>query len=176
MQRRLCDDARDGTRFVSLHDSAHRSVAQILVEHAIVRCSAGEAYDRGITRTFLPHGLGHLLGLQVHDAGGHLYQPGGAAGAPPDEHPFLRLTRTLRPGFVVTVEPGIIFIPALLDELGSGPLKRMVNWDLVEQLLPCGGIRVEDNVLVTENGSRNLTRNAFRTNGRTRPTAHAHAV
>ena len=98
----------------------------------------------------------------MHDAGGHLNEPGGPPGAPPAEHPFLRLTRTLRPGFVVTVEPGIYFIPELLDALGSGPLKRMVNWDLVDRLLPCGGIRIEDNVLVTEEGSRNLTRNALR--------------
>ena len=173
MQRRLCDGARDGTRFVSLHESAHRLVAQVLVEHGIVRCSPDEAYDRGITRTFLPHGLGHLLGLQVHDAGGHLHEPGGAAGAPPAEHPFLRLTRTLRPGFVVTVEPGIYFIPELLDELRNGSLSRTVNWDLVEQLLPCGGIRVEDNVLVTEEGSRNLTRAAFSTDGYVRPAASA---
>ena len=101
----------------------------------------------------------------MHDAGGHLHEPGGKAGAPPAEHPFLRLTRTLRPGFVVTVEPGIYFIPELLDELRNGSLSRTVNWDLVEQLLPCGGIRVEDNVLVTEEGSRNLTRAAFSTDG-----------
>ena len=173
LQRRLCDEARDGTSFVSLHDSAHRWVAQVLVEHEIVRCSHDEAYGRGITRTFLPHGLGHLLGLQVHDAGGHLHEPGGVAGAPPAEHPFLRLTRTLRPRFVVTVEPGIYFIPELLDELGSSPLKRMVNWDLVDRLRPCGGIRVEDNVLVTEEGSRNLTRSAFSTNGNVLPDASA---
>jgi len=173
MQRRLCDEARDGTSFVSLHELAHRLVAQVLAEHGIVRCSRDEAYGRGITRTFLPHGLGHLLGLQVHDAGGHLHEPGGAAGAPPAAHPFLRLTRTLRPGFVVTVEPGIYFIPELLDELGSGPLERMVNWDLVDRLLPCGGIRVEDNVLVTELGSRNLTRSAFSTDGDVRPDTSA---
>ena len=161
MQRRLCDEARDGTSFVSLHESAHRLVAQVLAEHGIVRCGPDEAYERGITRTFLPHGLGHLLGLQVHDAGGHLHEPGGAVGAPPDEHPFLRLTRTLRPGFVVTVEPGIYLIPELLDELRNGSPSRAVNWDLVDRLLPCGGIRVEDNVLVTEEGSRNLTRSAF---------------
>ena len=176
MQRQLCDDARDGTSFISLHESAHRLVARVLAEHGLVRCSAEEACERGITRAFLPHGLGHLLGLQVHDAGGHLHEPGGAAGAPPEEHPFLRLTRTLRPGFVVTVEPGIYFIPELLDELASGPLRRMVDWDLVDRLLPCGGIRVEDNVLVTGQGSRNLTRNAFRANGQSRPTAHPHAV
>ena len=173
MQRRLCAEACDGTSFVSLHESAHRLVAQVLAEHGIVRCSREEAYERGITRTFLPHGLGHLLGLQVHDAGGHLHEPGGEAGAPPAEHPFLRLTRTLRPGFVVTVEPGIYFIPELLEELGSGPLERMVNWDIVDRLLPCGGIRVEDNVLVTEEGSRNLTRSAFETDGYVRADAPA---
>ena len=176
VQRRLCDRARDGTSFVSLHESAHRLVAQVLVDHRIVRCSCDEAYERGITRSFLPHGLGHLLGLQVHDAGGHLEEPGGPTGTPPAEHPFLRLTRTLEPGFVVTVEPGIYFIPSLLDELRGGALNRLVNWNLVDRLLPCGGVRVEDNVLVTEQGSRNLTRPAFRPNDHARPAAHANAV
>ena len=176
VQRRLCDRARDGTSFVSLHESAHRLVAQVLVDHRILRCSCDEAYERGVTRSFLPHGLGHLLGLQVHDAGGHLEEPGGPTGTPPAEHPFLRLTRTLEPGFVVTVEPGIYFIPSLLDELRGGPLNRLVNWNLVDRLLPCGGVRVEDNVLVTEQGSRNLTRPAFRPNDHARPAAHANAL
>ena len=165
MQRQLCEDARPGLSYVSLHDRAHQLLAEVLAEHGISRCAADEAYERGITRTFLPHGLGHLLGLQVHDAGGRLEAPGGAECAPPAEHPFLRLTRTLEPGFVVTIEPGLYFIPALLDDLRQGAAGESVDWKCVDRWLPYGGIRVEDDVLVTGNGSRNLTRPALRSAG-----------
>ena len=161
MQQRLCAEARRGVSYVALNELAHRLLAQVLAEHGITRSTPGECFDRGVTRTFLPHGLGHLLGLQVHDAAGHQATPSGTSNAPPDEHPFLRLTRTLEPGFVVTVEPGLYFIPALLEELRNGPASRLVNWDRVERFLPYGGIRVEDNVLVTETESRNLSRPAL---------------
>ena len=165
MQRQLCEEARPGTSYVSLNDRAHQLLAEVLAEHAITRCTADEAFERGITRTFLPHGLGHLLGLQVHDAGGRLEAPGGAERGPPAEHPFLRLTRTLEPGFVVTIEPGLYFIPALLEDLRQGTAGESVNWGCVARWLPYGGIRVEDDVLVTENGSRNLTRAALQSVG-----------
>ena len=161
LQQTLCDEARSGTSFVSLHDRTHQMLAEVLAEHGIIRCAAAEAYERGLTRTFLPHGLGHLLGLQVHDAGGRLESPDGAERSPPSEHPFLRLTRPLEPGFVVTIEPGLYFIPALLNEVRNGPLRGAVNWETVERWQPYGGIRIEDDVLVTETGSRNLTRPAL---------------
>ena len=161
MQRKLCADACSEVSFVALNDLAHRSLAKVLETHGITRCTSDESYDRGITRTFLPHGLGHLLGLQVHDAGGHLKAPGGPEQAPPDEHPFLRLTRKLEPGFLVTVEPGIYFIPSLLGKLNSGSMSPLIDWKRVDQFMHCGGVRVEDNVLVTEKGSRNLSRPAL---------------
>ena len=165
MQQQLCAEARSGTSYVFLNDRAHQLLAEVLVAHGIARCSADECYERGITRAFLPHGLGHLLGLQVHDAGGRLEMPGGAERPPPAEHPFLRLTRTLEPGFVVTVEPGLYFIPALLEDLRQSDAGRSVDWERVAQWLPYGGIRVEDDVLVTETGSRNLTRPALKSCG-----------
>ena len=125
--------------FVSLNERAHQLLAEVLAEHGITRGAADETYERGITRAFLPHGLGHLLGLQVHDAGGRLEAPGGAERDPPAEHPFLRLTRTLEPGFVVTIEPGLYFIPALLENLRQGAAAKSVDWDRVAQWLPYGG-------------------------------------
>ena len=165
MQMQLCEGARPGLSYVSLHERAHQLLAEVLAEHGITQCAADEALDRGITRTFLPHGLGHLLGLQVHDAGGRLEAPGEAEREPPAEHPFLRLTRTLEPGFVVTIEPGLYFIPALLEDLRQRAAGRSVDWECVARWLPYGGIRVEDDVLVTENGSRNLTRPALQSAG-----------
>lgn len=165
LQRRLCSGTRNGVSFIALNDFAHQLLAEVLREHRLITCSADEAYQRGITRSFLPHGLGHLLGLQVHDAGGRLSALDGTATAPPDVHPFLRLTRTLEPGFVVTIEPGLYFIHSLLESLRNGPLSRLVDWGNVDALTPYGGIRIEDNVLVTDAGSRNLSRPALLQSG-----------
>jgi len=160
MQQTLCRELRAGIDFVALHERAHELLASVLVEHGIVRCGADEAFEHGVTRTFLPHGLGHLLGLQVHDAGGRQISPDGEERPPPPEHPFLRLTRIVEPGFVVTIEPGVYFIPALLRTMAA-PNRARVDWDAVERLLPYGGIRIEDDVLVERTGVRNLTRDAF---------------
>ncbi len=160
LQQTLCGELRPGVDFVALHERAHELLAGVLHEHGIVRCGADEALESGLTRTFLPHGLGHLLGLQVHDAGGRLASPDGEVRPPPASDPFLRLTRTVEPGFTLTIEPGVYFIPALLRTMAP-PNRRRVNWDAVDRLLPYGGIRIEDDLLVQEAGSRNLTREAF---------------
>jgi Xaa-Pro dipeptidase len=160
LQQTLCAEVRAGVDFVALNERAHELLAEVLVTHAIVRCSADEAHASGLTRVFLPHGLGHLLGLQVHDAGGRQVAAEGATRPPPPEHPFLRLTRVLEPGFVVTIEPGIYFIPSLLEKM-PWDLRSKVNWAAVERFLAYGGIRIEDNVLVQTAGHANLTREAF---------------
>ena len=162
MQQQLCAEAQPGVDFIALNERAHQLLAEVLVAHRLTRCASDETYTLGITRSFLPHGLGHLLGLQVHDAGGHLRTPDGHEHAPPREHPFLRLTRVLEPGFVVTIEPGIYFIPALLNQLKNESVAPLIDWQLVERLSPCGGVRIEDDVLVTESESLNLTRPVMR--------------
>ena len=166
-QRELIETIRPGIGYLDLHLGMHRRLCQLLVESGLVRCTAEAAFELGISRAFFPHGLGHLLGLQVHDVGGHLAGPDGALSPPPPEYPALRLTRTTAPDMVFTVEPGLYFIPGLLDELRSGDAASAIDWPAVESLLPCGGIRVEDNVLVTETGSQNLTREAFAAAGAT---------
>ncbi len=160
LQRRICDEVKPGVDFVVLHAFTHRQIAAVLREHQIVSFSADEAVSTGITRGFLPHGLGHLLGLQVHDAGGRLADTTGRKREPPAQDPYLRLTRTLQPGFVCTIEPGIYFIPTLLKALLAKHESRL-NRSMIERLVPFGGIRIEDNVEVTADGHRNLTRDAF---------------
>ena len=81
--------------------------------------------------------------------------------ARPAGHNSLRLTRQLEAGMVVTVEPGVYFIDSLLQQLRAGPHAQQVDWSLIETLRPCGGIRIEDDVLVTATGHENLTRAAF---------------
>jgi Xaa-Pro dipeptidase len=112
---------------------------------------------------FFPHGIGHLLGLQVHDVAGLAADDTGRHEIPrPAGHRYLRLTRRLEPGFVVTIEPGIYFIDLLLDEAQRNGLGRYVNWDAVHALKPFGGIRIEDDVACTAGAvPENLTRDAF---------------
>jgi Xaa-Pro dipeptidase len=160
LQQRVCVEVKPGVDFVVLHAFTHRQLAAVLREHGIVKCSADEAVASGITRGFLPHGLGHLLGLQVHDAGGRLADTAGKKREPPPQDPYLRLTRPLAPGFVVTIEPGLYFIPSLLKPLLAKHEDKL-NRAMIERLVPFGGIRIEDNVEVTADGHRNLTREAF---------------
>ncbi|GGO82966.1 Xaa-Pro dipeptidase [Marinobacterium nitratireducens] len=160
-QQALLPQVRAGADFPELHRQMHQRLAQILADSGLVRASVEAQLEQGITRTFFPHGLGHLLGLQVHDVGGWQQDSVGTLREPPLEHPFLRLTRTLEPGYVVTIEPGLYFIPSLLERLRQAPAGRVVDWSGVEALLPYGGIRIEDNVAVTEEGSENFTRDAF---------------
>ena len=160
LQQRICGEVKPDVDFVVLHAFTHRQLATVLRDHQIVTCSADEAVATGITRAFLPHGLGHLLGLQVHDAGGRLADHSGRKREPPTQDPYLRLTRTLQPGVVVTIEPGLYFIPSLLRAL-LAKHEAKLNRSMIERLLPFGGIRIEDNVEVTAEGHRNLTREAF---------------
>jgi Xaa-Pro dipeptidase len=160
-QQQLIADIAPGINYVAVHEAAHRAVAALLAEHDLVRCSAEAAFDAGLTRVFLPHGVGHLIGLQTHDVGGQQRSREGGQRPPPPEYPALRLTRDVLPGQVFTIEPGLYFIPMLLEEAAAGPLRDLVRWDTVEALSPFGGIRIEDNVLVTEHGTRNFTREAF---------------
>jgi Xaa-Pro dipeptidase len=161
LQQDLCEAVRPGADWRELHLQAHRLVAQLLRGADVITLEPEQALASGVTAAFLPHGLGHLLGVQVHDVGG--FRP--AADAEPiprpPGHPALRLTRRLEPGMVVTVEPGIYFIDSLLAQLRAGPHGRTVNWPLVERLSAYGGIRIEDNVVVTASGHDNLTRTAF---------------
>ena len=160
VQQRLCEAMQPGVSFVDLHRQAHREVARLLSRAGLVQMDSDDLFGAGITNYFFPHGLGHFLGVQVHDINGQVDAAGDAL-PPPDEFPFLRLTRDLKPGNVVTVEPGLYFIPMLLERLRCSDYAQHVDWTTVDRLKPFGGIRIEDNVLVTESRPVNLTRQAF---------------
>jgi Xaa-Pro dipeptidase len=162
IEQRLVGAVRPGLPFVELHQEAHREIAALLLECGLAREASAEALvDRGVSRAFFPHGLGHLLGLQVHDVAGHQRDAAGTPTERPREHPFLRLTRVLQPDMVLTIEPGLYLIPALLEPLRTQPEGRWIDWALVERLRPFGGIRIEDDVRVRAEGAENLTRDAF---------------
>ena len=161
MQRQLCAGIRAGVDWRDVQLRAHELTAVLLREADIILCGAEEAVATGITRVFLPHGIGHLLGLEVHDVGGFMRSPEGGDIARPEGHPYLRLTRVLEEGFVVTMEPGIYFIDQLLDEARADARAAHINWSRVGALSRFGGIRVEDDLAVTRTGCENLTRDAF---------------
>jgi Xaa-Pro dipeptidase len=161
LQQNLCSGLRAGVDWRDVQLRAHELTGKLLREADITTCNAEEAVATRVTNVFLPHGIGHLLGLEVHDAGGFMQSPEGGDIPRPDGHPFLRLTRVLEKGFVVTVEPGIYFIDQLLDAARSDARASKINWPRVASLRKFGGIRIEDNVAVTTTGGENLTRNAF---------------
>ena len=163
VQQGLCRDMTAGTDYRDMHLRAHRDIAGVLAEAELIRCDADTAVETGLSKVFFPHGLGHYLGLQTHDVAGLIADATGEEIPRPPGHPFLRLTRTLEPGNVLTVEPGLYFIDSLLDGWRAGEHRDLVAWERVEALRPSGGIRIEDDVVVTDSEPENLTRDAFDT-------------
>ena len=150
-----------GVDYAELHVEAHRMLGGVLVDAGIASGNPDTLLATGVTSAFFPHGLGHLLGVQVHDVGGFMIDESGNIKDPPSGHPFLRLTRKLEENMVLTVEPGIYVIDMLLEKLRGTPAESHVNWDEIDWFRPFGGIRIEDDVRVTANGCENLTRDAF---------------
>ncbi|MSR46600.1 MAG: Xaa-Pro dipeptidase [Planctomycetes bacterium] len=150
-QQRLCAEATIGRPFESLHEQTHDLVADVLREAGVAKASSADLVASGVTRKFLPHGLGHSLGLQTHDVGCRNV-------APKSDNPFLRNTSPIAVGQVFTIEPGIYFIDHLLAELRASPAGKVVDWNLVEALKPFGGVRVEDDLIVQTSGVENATR------------------
>ena len=158
-QSQLIASVRPGLTFADLHVRMHRQLGDLLADANLVHCSGDAAFESGLTETFCPHGLGHLLGLQVHDVGGHLADERGGEAPPPANYPTLRFTRAIEVDQVFTIEPGLYFIPSLLNELRAS--QAPVNWTLVDSLTGYGGIRIEDNIRVLADGVENLTRDSF---------------
>jgi Xaa-Pro dipeptidase len=161
MQLALCAGIRAGVDWRDVQLKAHALTAGVLREADIISCGVEEAVASGVTSVFLPHGIGHLLGLEVHDVGGFMRSPEGGDIQRPEGHPYLRLTRVLEEGFVVTMEPGIYFIDQLLEEARGDARAARINWSRVGALSKFGGIRIEDDLAVTRTGCENLTRDAF---------------
>jgi Xaa-Pro dipeptidase len=162
-QQGFCAKVRAGQSYSELHLHAHHVLMQAMHDQGFIVCSAEAATANGISSTFFPHGLGHLIGLQVHDVAGHARDERGGTIAKPEGHPYLRLTRKLEPGMVTTIEPGLYFIDMLLAELRGKPAAKDVVWDKVDAFRRYGGIRIEDDVLCTAREPVNLTREAFAT-------------
>ncbi|MBL8856981.1 MAG: Xaa-Pro dipeptidase [Planctomycetes bacterium] len=161
IQLDLCALVKPGLPYPTLHHAAHVKIADMLHDKGVIKSRGEEAVQMGLTQPFFPHGLGHFLGLQVHDVSGHQSAPEGGTNTPPKQYPFLRTTRVIEEGQVFTIEPGVYFIEMLLRPHRNGKLKDSFVWSTIDRLASHGGIRIEDNVLVTREGHRNLTRAAL---------------
>lgn len=157
----LGERVRAGTDYRQLHIDAHLELMGILKEFGVITVSPEAALATGVSFAFFPHGLGHPIGLQVHDVAGFAESDRGGLIARLPGHPFLRMTRVLEPGMVVTIEPGIYFIDMLLDEVKKNGHAGSIDWSRVDAFRPYGGIRIEDEVRCTDADADNLTRPAF---------------
>ena len=143
-----------GTEWRDVHRKAALVIGEGLVDFGLLRGEPGSLLEQVAVTIFFAHGIGHMVGLGIRDAGDVLE---GRDGMYPG-YPRLRFDRPLEPGHVVTVEPGIYFVPSLLrDRELRGRQRDTVDWERTDRMLDFGGIRIEDNVLVTEDGFEVLT-------------------
>ena len=154
--------AKPGVRYKDVHFAVCRLMTERLKELGLMKGDVDEAVAAGAHAMFLPHGLGHMMGMDVHDMEGlgQIYV-GFDEETRPNLEQFgtncLRMGRRLQEGFVVTDEPGIYFIPALIDDWrAQGLHKDFLNYELLETYKDFGGIRIEDDVLITADGCRFL--------------------
>ena len=150
---------RPGVKYKDVHLGAARIIAEGLKEIGLMKGDMEEAVMSGAHALFFPHGLGHMIGLDVHDMenlGENLVgYDQEVARSTQFGTAYLRLARELKPGFVLTVEPGIYFIPELIDQWESeGKWKEFIAYDKIGPYRNFTGIRIEDNVVVTESGNR----------------------
>jgi Xaa-Pro aminopeptidase len=161
-QRAALNAVAPGVRYKQVHLASMLALTDALVELKILRGSVEALVATGATALFYPHGVGHLLGLDVHDMEDLGDRAGYAPGRQRSTEPglrYLRLDRDLVPGMVVTIEPGFYQIPGLLSALEhDAELAKMVDRARLAQFADVRGIRIEDDVLVTEGGCEVLTR------------------
>ncbi|OON38590.1 Xaa-Pro dipeptidase [Izhakiella australiensis] len=159
-QQALIADLNIGGRYSDYHLQMHQRIARLLIKHDLLKGLSEEALvAEDITGPFMPHGLGHPLGLQVHDVAGFMQDDSGTHMAAPQQYPFLRCTRMLEPGMVLTIEPGIYFIDSLLAPWRESRFSQHFNWSRIEAFKAYGGIRIEDNVVFHDNNRiENMTR------------------
>lgn len=158
---RALEVARPGVRWYDVHMDVCRLMTDRLKEIGLMRGDTEEAVRAGAHAMFLPHGLGHMMGMDVHDMEGLGQEYVGFDEETRPSAQFgtncLRMGRRLEENFVVTDEPGIYFIPALIDDWrASGHCKDFLDFDMFETYKDFGGIRIEDDIVITKDGCRFL--------------------
>ncbi len=156
-QLEAIENIKPGIKFRDIHLITARVIASGLKDLGIMKGDIDDAVSSGAHALFFPHGLGHMMGLDVHDMEnlGEDYVGYDSEIIRSEQFglAYLRLGRKLEPNFVVTVEPGIYFIPALIEKWkAEEKFTDFINYSKVEEYMDFGGIRIEDDVLVTDNG------------------------
>ncbi|WEW54829.1 metalloaminopeptidase [Emydomyces testavorans] len=164
MQEECINRIMEGVRYLDLHILAHKIAIEELLSLGILKGgSMEEILKSGASRVFFPHGLGHHLGLEVHDVSltrlialeGEEYQGLSLSGC---QSPCTVSASRLKANMVVTVEPGIYFSRLALEDAKSKPLSKYIDMEVVKSYIPVGGVRIEDDILVTKSGFENLTK------------------
>ena len=155
MQDAVFNALKPGVCWKDMHALAYRVAAEHLVAGGLLIGSIDEIMEANLMATFQPHGLGHFMGMEVHDVGGYI------DGSERDKRAgfkSLRTTRTMETGMIITVEPGIYFIDILLKRAYEDPnLSKFLVKDIIDRYKKFGGVRLEDDVIITHNGMRNMT-------------------
>ncbi|CEF68016.1 Xaa-Pro dipeptidase [Strongyloides ratti] len=150
------ENAKPGVSYVEMHLLAERVILKHLKEIGIVKGEIDEMMKVRLGAVFQPHGLGHFLGLDVHDCGGYLGDAIPRSTLPGLKS--LRCTRTLQERMVITIEPGCYFIDSLLDKALSDPDQaKFLNKNVLEEYRGFGGVRIEDDVIIWKNGNENMS-------------------
>ena len=162
MQQRIANSIHAGQSYVEFGIAALLQLSQLLKDFDVFTVEPSLALETGIIHQFMPHALGHPMGLQVHDVGWNFSDANGTVIQRHPQFPQHRTTRVVETNQVLTVEPGVYFIDGLLKSLKGSQYHDCINWSRVEVLKPYGGIRIEDDVLITDSSVENITRQAFR--------------
>jgi len=154
-QKQVISDSKPGAEMEDLHMKAARIMMQGLKDAGLISGNIDDIMEEDVFALFFPHGLGHFLGLDTHDVGGY---PKGVERIDRPGIKYLRMRRNLQPGMVLTIEPGIYFIPALLKPaFEDETMSNFLNKEQLTGLFEFGGVRIEDNLIITEDGHENLT-------------------
>lgn len=149
-------NGKPGDSWVDMHLLAAKTLLEELKKGGLLKGDVNEMIAAGLFAIFQPHGLGHLMGLDVHDVGGYL--PGHPQRPSQDGLNKLRTARVMQPGMVLTVEPGCYFIKPLLEKAKKDPkLSCFLVNEVIERFTNFGGVRIEDDVIVTKDGIENIT-------------------
>ncbi len=154
-------ESRPGIMYREVHLETARVIAEGLIAAGLMKGDPKSAVEAGAHALFFPHGLGHMMGLDVHDmedlGENHVGYDEKTQRSTQFGLAYLRMARELKPGYVMTVEPGIYFIPALIDQWKEeGKHSDFINYAKVEEYKNFGGIRIEDDILITTDGCRVL--------------------
>ncbi len=144
-----------GMNYEELQEQMHLDASQIIYDFNFMNISCDEIYEKKYSKLFSPAGVGHYIGLQVHDVGNTLFDEDGILLEQSKNHKYLRLKKDIEEGNVFTIEPGIYIIDQLLKPHYG---KKEFNWDIISKFRSFGGARIEDSVYISKNNVENLTR------------------